>query len=143
MQFRTVAAAEILALRHAVLRPGLPAVSAHFEGDDAADTAHFGAFWLTDNVGCLSLMSSSWEGRAAWQLRGMATRPAWRGRGVGSGLLRWVLSAAPARPVWCNARVGAVAFYERHGFSIVSERFEIPEVGPHYRMSRDPDVASP
>ena len=35
---------EILALRHAVLRPGLPLESAAFEGDDAPDTLHFGAF---------------------------------------------------------------------------------------------------
>jgi hypothetical protein len=27
-----------------------------------------------------------------------------------------------------------VTLYQRAGFEIVSERFEVPDIGPHYRM---------
>ena len=50
---RRVRLDEILALRHAVLRPGLPLESAAFDGDGAPDTFHFGAFGGSEVVGCL------------------------------------------------------------------------------------------
>ena len=36
--------------------------------------------------------------------------------------------------MWCDARVGAVGFYERMGFAVVTEEFDKPEVGPHRGM---------
>jgi len=129
-----VSAAQILALRHAVLRPGLPQVAAHFAGDDAEDTRHFGAFVDELNVGCLSLMQAPFEGRPALQLRGMAIAADHQGRGVGGALLAFALSEQEPSLVWCNARLGAVAFYERHGFSTVGDVFEIAGVGPHKKL---------
>ena len=75
-------------------------------------------------------------GSPAWQLRGMATDPAVRGTGAGLRLLteaRAVLSVWS--PVyWCNARRNAVGFYQRAGWTVVSEEFNVPDVGPHVRM---------
>jgi ribosomal protein S18 acetylase RimI-like enzyme len=67
----------------------------------------------------------------------MATEPEARGRGAGAALLTALIQYAReqgAIRVWCNARLGALTLYRRAGFEVVSERFEIPEIGPHYRM---------
>jgi GNAT superfamily N-acetyltransferase len=72
-----------------------------------------------------------------WRVRGMATAPEARGRGAGTAVLGALIEYAReqrATGVWCNARIGALTLYQRAGFAIVSERFEIPEIGPHYRM---------
>jgi hypothetical protein len=41
-----------------------------------------------------------------------------------------------ATRIWCNARTPARAFYERGGFRVASDEFELPEIGPHYVMER-------
>jgi ribosomal protein S18 acetylase RimI-like enzyme len=83
-------------------------------------------------------------GPGAWRIRGMATAPAARGRGAGTAVLDALLAHARANGatrVWCNARIGARTLYERAGLGVVSEEFEIPEIGPHYVMERRFDGA--
>jgi GNAT superfamily N-acetyltransferase len=130
---------EILALRHGVLRPGLPPESALFEGDEEAATRHFGAFDDGGAIGCLSFVRRA-RGGPAHQLRGMATAAAARGTGVGRALLGFADEALVAetgiRGLWCNARVESIGFYERVGWVVVSEVFEVPGVGPHRVMER-------
>src|SRR5262245_59783501 len=84
---RRASFAEILPVRHAVLRPGLPLDTAKFPGDDAESTRHFGAFADGRAVACLSLMQNAHE---QWnlQLRGMAVDAAWQRSGVGGALLK-------------------------------------------------------
>jgi GNAT superfamily N-acetyltransferase len=137
---RRAALAEILDLRHAVLRPGLPRDTAHFAGDAEPATHHFGAFAETRCLGCASFVLNAWEGQPAWQLRGMATAPDRQRQGIGTRLLGFALDdlsrSAPLRLFWCNARVPAAPFYQRNGWEIRSEVFDIPTVGPHYKMVR-------
>jgi len=38
--------------------------------------------------------------------------------------------------LWCNARVPAVAFYERAGFEVRGEPWDEPHIGPHVAMLR-------
>ena len=134
---------EIVNLRHAVLRAGLPREAAMFAGDELASSRHYGAFTSGDGgaraVSCATLHLSQWEEQPAWQLRGMATAPEFRRRGLGKTLLQLAerdVLAEPAAPrvLWCNARVPAIEFYQLQGWQIVSERFEIPTAGPHFRM---------
>ena len=40
--------------------------------------------------------------------------------------------------LWCNARTPARSFYERAGFRVVSDEFELPGIGPHVVMERAP-----
>jgi GNAT superfamily N-acetyltransferase len=128
---------EILALRHAELRTGLPRETARFDGDDEPATVHVGAFDGDAVVGCASFMRRPYDGRPAWQLRGMATRADRRGTGVGAAVLRFgvelVRRVTPL--LWCNARVPAVPFYERQGWTIMSDVFDIPTAGPHRVMT--------
>jgi GNAT superfamily N-acetyltransferase len=139
---RRASLAEVLALRHQELRPGLPVAAALFDGDDAPTTSHYGAFLVDggENVGCASLMTAPWRDEPALQLRGMATRADLVRTGIGSALLRFVEDdvrrAGGPRLLWCNARVPAVPFYERLGWTVGSTRFEIASVGPHHAMVR-------
>jgi GNAT superfamily N-acetyltransferase len=130
---------EILALRHAVLRPGRPLERAWFDGDDDPTTVHVAALQAEVVVGCATVMRRPFEGEDAAHLRGMATRHGHEGRGVGTAVLSAVEAAAQEWGVaiaWCNARTSARAFYERAGWTAVTPEFDIPDVGPHVRMTR-------
>lgn len=130
---------EILALRHAELRHGLPRASAEFEGDLAPTTHHYGGFAGDATVACASFMAAPRDGAPAFQLRGMATRADLARRGVGGALLRLAVreieDAEGVAFFWCNARLPAVPFYRRLGWRIVSEPFDIPTAGPHRVMT--------
>jgi GNAT superfamily N-acetyltransferase len=142
LQFRRATLAEILSLRHAVLRPGRPLETARFDGDEEPATRHFGAFVTStgDAVACVSCMRRPRGGADAWQIRGMATRADLAGRGIGRALLAHALEAlrgeAGPRLCWCNARVGALRFWQANGWSIASGVFDIPDVGPHRVLER-------
>lgn len=67
----------------------------------------------------------------------MATAAHARGRGAGAAVLDALVRHAAARGatrVWCNARTPARSLYERAGFTVVSDEFELPEIGPHFVM---------
>jgi predicted GNAT family N-acyltransferase len=144
---RRVAVEEILPLRHRILRAGLPPEAASFEGDHEAGTRHYAAVSGDEPACCLSLMLSEWEGRPAWQLRGMATAEVLQGRGLGRRLLEMAVAEAeydePGRLFWCNARTSAVGFYENLGWRVMSEPFDVPTAGPHVKMLFEPDEPKP
>ncbi len=140
-------------LRMAVLRPGRPVAECEFPGDEDELTIHAGA-QLDDRI--VSIASMYLESRpadalggaavgpdhaagTAWRLRGMATEPALRGSGAGRAALDACLAHAiehGATLAWCNARTPAIGFYERMGWTVLGEEFEIPTAGPHFVMER-------
>lgn len=138
LEIRVATLDEIIDLRIELLIRGTVRVSARFDGDDADDTRHFGAFSPTANLACASCMNADLEGQPAWQLRGMATHEEYRSQGLGTRLLTFMETqlSDPDRPalLWCNARVGAVGFYQQAGWETVSDVFEIAGVGPHRKM---------
>lgn len=144
MDIHRVNVSEILDLRHAVLRFGRPIDSAHFTGDDDPETWHVAAFDGGRVIGCVTLLPSALDGAPAWQLRGMAVSPEAQGRGIGGLLLDHIEThLPPPAKLWCNARGPAVRFYEKHGWSAFGAPFDVPDVGPHQRMSRErPGVES-
>lgn len=130
---------DVIDVRWRVLRPGLPRETAHFAGDDHPGARHWAAVDTGgQTVGCVTMIPAAFPSGAgpAWQLRGMAVDGGLQGRGVGALLLAAVRDAI-AEPAWCNARLRAVPFYERHGWAVVSDTFEIAGVGPHQRMIYD------
>jgi GNAT superfamily N-acetyltransferase len=139
-EIREISAAETLPLRLNILRPGRPVETAHFPGDDAPDTRHFGAFQGGQLHGIASLFRGQCHEQPrvpAFQLRGMATTPETRGAGLGRALVKACVSYAREKHadlIWCNARKVAVGFYQKLGFTILGDEFEISEVGPHFRM---------
>jgi ribosomal protein S18 acetylase RimI-like enzyme len=76
----------------------------------------------------------------------MATAPRARGRGAGTAVLAALLdyaAALGAQRVWCNVRIGARSLYQRAGFRVTSEVFELPEIGPHVVMELKLDSSRP
>ena len=140
LELRQATLDEIFALRWEILRPNRPRAAAEFPGDDAPTTRHFAALENGCVVGCLTFHASKWENQPAWQLRGMAVAPKRQRQGVGGKLLEFseqaMRNTSPVRHLWCNARQTAIQFYERQGWQIASEEFEIPDAGPHVRMTK-------
>ena len=140
VEVRTVAAAEVLPLRHAVLRAGWPVDSAVFAGDDTPTTKHFAAFRKAKLLAVASVFQMEMpehRGVSAMQLRGMATAPVARGTGLGRALVAASIEFAKKNEIgllWCNARTEAAGFYSKLGFQTVGPEFDIPGVGPHFRM---------
>ena len=125
-------------LRARVLRRGRPPEESRFPGDEAEGTAHLGAFAAGRCVGVVTLLREP-QGTGApreMRLRGMAVEPEMQGRGVGAALLRRAheMAAGAGLEIWCNARMSAVGFYEKQGWTREGEPFDIPAIGPHTVM---------
>jgi len=138
-----VAAEATYALRGAVLRPDGGEIV--WAGDEDPATFHLAARTSDGRiVGVVRFSPAScpWrpEARAPWQLRGMATDTGVRGAGAGRALVAEGLTRLAARGgdlLWCDARMAAVGFYERMGFTVVTESFDKPGIGPHLGMVKD------
>jgi len=136
-------------LRGAVLRPNGGEIT--WGGDDDPATFHLAARTEDgDVVGVVRFSPAPcpWRplARAPWQLRGMATDAAVRGSGAGRALIDHGLAQVAARGgdlVWCDARVTAAGFYERMGFTVVTDEFDKPGIGPHVGMCKDLVPLSP
>jgi GNAT superfamily N-acetyltransferase len=132
---RPVALAQTRALRQAILRPheSVEDMAAH----EPADAFSVGAF---DGEELLAVGFIAPEGGpGSWRLRAMATEEHARGGGIGRAVLDALVGHALARGasrIWCNARTPARSFYERAGFRVTSEEFELGEMGPHFVMER-------
>lgn len=134
---RAISIEETRPLRQAVLRP-------HQTVDDLAAQEPAAAFAVGafDGGRLAAVGFVAPEGGAdAWRVRGMATAPEARGRGAGTAVLAALVEHAErsgARRIWCNVRVPARSLYERAGFAVASDVFELPEIGPHVVMERLP-----
>ncbi|MCA9525628.1 MAG: GNAT family N-acetyltransferase [Myxococcales bacterium] len=142
-RIRAITADEVRPLRQRILRPHQRESALVYAGDAAPDTLHAGAFEDGELVGIASIFLEPPEYNvthpAAWRLRGMATLPEYRGKGLGRLLLTACLrhaSAEGGRLAWCNARVSAIGFYRRLGFEQLGAVFELPAIGPHVLMER-------
>lgn len=129
-------------IRHPVLRPGNPFETTLWPGDENSDTVHTGAYVNGVLVGVISIFKKSHpdtEEKEVYQLRGMAVLESFQRQGIGTRLIDYCIAhtrSQGGKMIWCNARAHAAGFYQRHGFVIDGEAFDIPEIGPHYRMQR-------
>ena len=128
----------ILPLRKSVIIAGTNRDTPYFPGDEAPETLHVGAFDENACIGCATLMYSTWESEPAWQLRGMAVAADRQKTGIGCAILKFLDTTLPEKAsavgIWCNAREKAVPFYTKNGYAVVSDRFVIENVGPHYKL---------
>jgi GNAT superfamily N-acetyltransferase len=140
-----IAAQDTWPLRKRVLRPHQEGDAVVLGGDDDQRAAHLGARDADGTIVGIATISPQdcpWapDRPGAWRLRGMATADELRGRGVGALVLGAAVRHARghgAGLVWCNARVGALAFYTRAGFVAAGERYVDPLLGPHVPMQLD------
>ena len=147
LRVRQVPVAAVLPLRHEVLRPGRPKAESRYTADDEPTTVHLAVVDADDLVlACGTFFPERLDGEPAWRVRGMATRPAHRGRGLGTAIILAGIDHVVAHEgslLWCNARVAALSLYRRVGFETVGELFDLPGIGAHYRavLRLDPQAA--
>lgn len=121
------------ALRQEVLRPHQSV--AELASHEPPDAFAVGAF-DADRLVAVGLVGPEGE-PGEWRVRGMATLPEFRGQGAGSAVLTALLDHARrqgATAVWANVRTPARTLYARAGLEVVSEEFELLEIGPHLVM---------
>jgi len=132
---REVPIAATRPLRQAILRP-------HQTPEELAEHEPAGAFAVGafDGAQLVAVGFVAPDGEpGAWRIRGMATVAHVRGRGVGTAVLDALVRHAldnGATRIWCNARTPARSLYAQRGFRVVSDEFELPEIGPHVVMER-------
>lgn len=139
IEIRAIEAEETFSIRREVLRKNV-SLSHEMPGDKASETLHLGIFYDGELVGIVSLMRASiscFSESSQYQIRGMATYAPYQGKGLGKKLLKEAemrLQAMGVELVWCNARVTALDFYLKMGYVIQGPVFQLPEIGPHYKM---------
>jgi len=161
VEIRQIRAVDTHPLRQAVLRPHQRLDEVAFEGDDAADAWHVGAFANERLVAIATILPQRPEALPRvhvsgeeptgehtasalpgdWRLRGMATVPDARRRGLGRALVSACAEHAARRAagaLWCHARLGARPFYVALGFTQVGGPFELASIGTHVFMWRTP-----
>ncbi len=139
---KQISTEETIAVRHPVLRAGRPREDCYFQGDDLKTTVHYGVFSENNLAGIATFLEQNhpaFEGTHL-QLRGMAVLDEYKGKGLGKRLLESGEQLAKSKKkkiIWCNARNIAVPFYEKMGYKIIGNSFEIPLVGLHYVMIKN------
>jgi GNAT superfamily N-acetyltransferase len=128
-------------LRHRVLWP-------HIEHEDLCiididqreDAIHLGTFAENQlmSIGSLFAMKSlRLSHEKQYRLRAMATDPKFRGTGSGKLLAEFAIEILRSKEIevlWCDARLKATGFYERLGFAMMEDVYEVPLIGPHQFM---------
>jgi predicted GNAT family N-acyltransferase len=134
---RFIPVEDTLAIRNEILRGGkLTLAQCRFPGDESEGAFHLGYF-NQEKLVCIATFHpqnhEKYPGKG-YQLRGMATLEAYRGKWMGNQLVNFsivYLRGQKANYVWCNARKTALKFYIDLGFEVISDEFEVPVIGPH------------
>lgn len=131
MDIRNISWEQALPIRHQVLWPEREPLFCKVPGDETAK--HYGVF-VENYLVCVA--SVYLDGESA-RLRKFATLEAHQGKGFGSRLLEYILSASKAESTnffWCDARESAVAFYKRFGMKVEGSKF-FKSDQEYYKMS--------
>jgi GNAT superfamily N-acetyltransferase len=107
-------------LRQQVLYPAQKLYEMELDEDN--DGMHFGAFTDDKLVGIISLFQHD----TAFQFRKLAVLPEFQKMGIGNQLLNRIeefASSEGGNIIWCNARVSAIGFYIKAGYSHTGKLF--------------------
>lgn len=141
MEVRVISAEETRNLRFRVLWPHLESPEkCVIDIDHRADAIHLGTFDGERLVAIGSLFEFETDKLPhprKYRLRAMATDPEYRGKHTGEMLVKKAIEMLRSRNydvLWCDARLKAVGFYEKIGFRVLGEIYEVPKIGPHKFM---------
>jgi len=143
LEIKEITADSTRPLRHSILRPNQTLADCIYPGDDDDLSFHIGAYEDGQLICIASFFPQSTERIAQtkqYRLRGMATSPAFRSKGIGAEVLKRGEEIALAKGydvLWCNARTSASGYYLKQGYSAFDDEFEIEGIGPHYVMWKD------
>lgn len=140
VQVRLISASETYPIRQQILRPTQTINECKYDGDFDQNTFHIGAF-DGEKLICIGSFykerQESLEEDHPFRLRGMATLPEYRGKGIGKSLIEEseeILKERGCRLWWCNARTSASPYYKKLGLTQSGDVFEIEPIGPHVIM---------
>ncbi len=142
IEIKKISSKDTYAVRHPVLRKDKPIEDCVFKDDDLETTVHLGLMFKSELVGVATFLKNSnivFAEKNQYQLRGMAVLETFQGYKFGALLLEHgeqLLIHKKVERLWFNARKNAVPFYEKHGYKIIGDTFEIPNVGIHYVMTK-------
>lgn len=140
MKVLRISALDTYPIRQTILFSGHSMETCQFKGDDEDQTFHLGAFIDSKLVSVASMYFERHpdiEEPYQYQLQGMATLPDYQCQGLSSALLQVAFPIVKqnfCHLVWCNAREGAIGFYEKVGFETLGDLFEISNLGNHLLM---------
>ena len=131
-------------VRHPVLRAGKNIETCLFDNDELKTTIHFGYFMEDNLVGVASLyykncalLLDDKKIFGQYQIRGMAVLENYQKIGIGKLLIdecEKYVKENYGNLIWFNARVAAVAFYEKVHYQKFGEEFFIENIGKHVIM---------
>ncbi|MFT4678441.1 MAG: putative GNAT family N-acyltransferase [Litorivivens sp.] len=109
--------------------------------DTRRDAIHIGAFEQGNLVSVASLFqmnNNALDHEKQYRLRAMASDPDFSGKGAGREVVLFSINLLREQGndvLWCDAREVALGFYEKLGFKVLSDWYEVPEIGPHKLMA--------
>ena len=108
--------------------------------DDLESTFHVGALKNGELVSVGTFLvqrNEKFKEKYQYRLRAMATSPKVRGENFGKKIIEFAMNELQNRKVellWCDAREVALGFYEKMGFTVVGDFYDVPQIGPHKLM---------
>lgn len=136
-----ISAEETYPLRLKVLWPHKNSLNeCGIDVDDLSGTFHVGAFKNGELVSIGTFLiqkNEKFKEKIQYRLRAMATSPVVRGENFGKKIIDFALEELQNRKVellWCDAREFALGFYEKMGFTVVGDFYDVPKIGPHKLM---------
>jgi len=141
IELKQIKVEETYKIRKEELRKNMD-LSSQFAGDFDEGTFHLGLYKDKDLVSIVSFTLSNYKDFSGiqYQLRGMATKETFQGKGMGKKLVEYaleVLKNKNADVVWCHSRITAMEFYLKMEFEIIGEEFDIPPIGKHHVMFKE------
>lgn len=127
---------KMLALRYQVLREPLGLTFLMEDLEKEKDDILIAAFEEDTLLGCCLLTKSDHN---TVRLRQMAVAGNLQGKGIGQQMMQFAENVARDignHKITMHARKGAIGFYEKQGYSIVSDEFEEVTI-PHYIMEKN------
>ncbi len=140
IKIKIITTTETYPIRQVVLRKGKAIETCYFEGDELPTTTHYGIFKKNKLIGVVSSFYNNnnlFENKNQIQLRGMAILETEQKKGFGNMLIKCIekdINTQNISLIWFNARENTILFYEKLGYSILGNQFEILGIGKHYMM---------
>lgn len=138
--YKPIAPSQPVAIRGEILRPGQPLENSVYPLDEDENALHLGAIKNGELVGVASIFKEDATRKDlsdAWRLRGMATVEAVRGEGHGRELVEMAMQYIAYNGggnLWFNARPEVQGFYEKLGFQVEGDPYEISDGGTRIFM---------
>ena len=138
---KRIKAEECRPLRHKVLWPHIELIEeCNIDIDNRGDAIHIGAFLEDELISICSLFemrTKKLDFKKQYRLRAMATNPNFRGVNAGKAVVEKAIELTREKNyqvLWCDARKVALGFYEKCGFGVTGDFYEVRNIGPHKLM---------